>query len=358
MSYMIYNQCGLKIKGADGKFHKFDGIMQITKNIVKLTFEDSTSMVVSRGHKFFINNEETFAENLKVGDKLDSIKGEHIVKTIDVTTTEQPVYSPVNVAPDHKYVTPNGVVNGNCAFIGSTSTLVSPDFLEKMVPEDPVTYKFGYAFKIWELPVKDAFYVMGVDSSSGTGKDYAVIQVLRIYSKEHIEQVAVYMNNTIDAEHFASVVADINRFYNDAPMVIENNEIGKTVADKVWYEEECGSILNTDHNGKIGTRATKTSKLDACIELKRLIENNILTLKDAETIKQLSRFEEVKTNVFQGPSTSHDDLVSGLYWACYCSMQPQIDYDALAMVKKKEDDEPPQTTFFESDEDVWGTMLL
>ena len=100
MSYMIYNQCGLKIRGADGKFHKFDGIMRITKNIVKLTFEDSTSMVVSRGHKFFINNEETFAENLKVGDKLDSIEGEHIVKTIDVTTTEQPVYSPVNVAPE------------------------------------------------------------------------------------------------------------------------------------------------------------------------------------------------------------------------------------------------------------------
>ena len=42
MSYMIYNQCGLKIRGADGKFHKFDGIMQITKNIVKLTFEDYT----------------------------------------------------------------------------------------------------------------------------------------------------------------------------------------------------------------------------------------------------------------------------------------------------------------------------
>lgn len=358
MSYMIYNQCGLKIRGADGKFHKFDGIMQTTKHIVKLTFEDSTSMVVSRGHKFYINQEEVLAEALKVGDKLDSTEGEHIVKTIDVTNIDQPVYSPVNVAPDHKYVTPNGVINGNCAFIGSTSTLVSPEFLEKMVPEDPVTYKFGYAFKIWELPVKDALYIMGVDSSSGTGKDYAVIQVLRVYSKEHIEQVAVYMNNTIDAEHFAAVVADINRFYNDAPMVIENNEIGKTVADKVWFEEECGSILNTDHNGKIGTRATKTSKLDACIELKRLIENNILTLKDAETIKQLSRFEEVKTNVFQGPSTSHDDLVSGLYWACYCSMQPQIDYDALAVTKKKEDDEPPQTCFFESDEDVWGTMLL
>lgn len=355
---MIYNQLGIKIKGADGAFHKFDGVMQITKNIVNIEFEDNTKMTVSRGHKFYINNVETFAENLKIGDKLDSLNSVKIVKTIDITEKEQPVYSPVEVAPDHKYVTANGVINGNCAFIGSTSTLINPDSLDKMVPVDPKTYKYGYSFKIWELPQDGALYIMGVDSASGTGKDYAVIQVLRLYSRQKIEQVAVYCDNTIDAEHFAAVVADIAKFYNDASMIIENNEIGKTVADAVWYEHECGTILNTDNNGKIGTRATKTSKLDACIELKRLIENNILHLVDAETIKQLSRFEEVSPNVFKGASNVHDDLVSGLYWACYGTMQPQVDFDALTVVKKAEDDTPPQTCFFESDEDVWGSVLL
>lgn len=61
---------------------------------------------------------------------------------------------------------------------------------------------------------------------------------------------------------------------------------------------------------------------------------------------------------FNGPTTGHDDLVSGLYWACYGTMQPQIDFDSLTMVKKKEEDEPVQTCFFESDEDAWGAMLL
>lgn len=227
-----------------------------------------------------------------------------------------------------------------------------------MKPTEPVQFKYGYDLKIWELPQPGALYVIGVDSASGTGKDYAVMQVLRIYSAKKIVQVATYANNLIDAEHFAAVVADIDRFYNEAPMIIENNEIGKLVADSVWYEHDCGNILNTDHNGKIGTRATKTSKLDACIELKRLIENDILTLNDSDTIKQLSRFEEVSPNVFKGASSVHDDLVSGLYWACYGTMQPQVDIDSLSIVKKKEDDEPPQTCFFESDDEAWGTMLL
>ena len=357
MAYMIYNQCGLKIRGADGKFHKFEGIMQISKNIVNLTFEDDTKMTVSRGHKFYIKDVETLAEDLKTGDKLDTLEGNKVVKTVEVTEIAQPVYSPVNVADGHKYATPNGVINGNCSFIGSTSTLVSPEYLDKMTPMDPIKYKYGFDFKIWEEPVEGALYVMGIDSATGTGKDYAVIQILRIRAANCMEQVAVYSNNTIDAEHFAAVAADINKYYNDCPIIIENNEIGKTVADKMWYEQECGSILNTDHNGKIGTRATKTSKLDACIELKRLIENSILILKDSDTIKQLSRFEEVSPNVFKGPSTGHDDLVSGLYWACYGTMQPQVDIDALTVVKKDEDDEPPQTCFFESDDEAWGSML-
>lgn len=48
MAYMIYNQLGIKIRGADGNFHDFQGVMQIDKNIVNVIFEDDSKMTVSR----------------------------------------------------------------------------------------------------------------------------------------------------------------------------------------------------------------------------------------------------------------------------------------------------------------------
>jgi hypothetical protein len=123
--------------------------------------------------------------------------------------------------------------------------------------------------------------------------------------------------------------------YNNAYFIIENNEVGKQVTEEVWYTLENPNLLNTEKAGKgLGTKADKRSKLDACLELQRVIDAGILIIHDGVTIAELSRFEELHPNVFAAAKGNHDDTVSALYWAVYATLQPEIDMDNIRVKKE------------------------
>lgn len=251
------------------------------------------------------------------------------------------------------------MIHYNCSFIGSTATLIDGEVLKKLIPVDPLRTEDNYHLSIYEDPIPGALYVMGVDSSTGVGNDYCTIQVIKILNQDLFEEVAVYKNNKIKPYEFAQVIAKLSSRYNEAYMVIENNDCGRQVADELWYNIGCGNILNTDRRG-IGTRATSQSKLDACMMLKKALELGKLKLHDEETITQLGRFEEITPNNFRGAKGSHDDLVSSLYWAVYCLNQPQIDLEGAKMVTQSVQDEyaPPPCMFDESSDnsDFWRSF--
>lgn len=185
----------------------------------------------------------------------------------------------------------------------------------------------------------------------GTGGDYSYIQVIKITDKDHCEQVAVYQNNLIAPYNFAVVVNDINKMYNNCPMMIENNEIGEKTIDPLWYDLENDNICCTDKKG-IGTRATKTSKLSGNLNLKRMIEENHIIIHDAETVKQLSRYEEVSPNVYKCPAAIHDDAVASLWLALY--YLTTYFYDPTAtnpeLSRRQEDAEPTRDIFFNTED--------
>ena len=237
------------------------------------------------------------------------------------------VYSPVDV--DGMEYRSGDVDNHNCSFLGSSETLIEGDVLDKMVSMDPVSWKYGYDMNVYEEPVEGAMYVMGVDSAMGNAGDYSAVQVIKVEGKKKFRQVAMYRRNTIRAEDFAVVVNDICRWYNDAQYNIENNGSGQSVAEDLFYELGNDCMISTDKHGALGTKATKETKLDACRMLKRMVEKGHLTVVDSDTIDELSRFEEVAPDVFRGAPGKHDDLVSALYWACYCLQQPEVDLDGF-----------------------------
>lgn len=204
-----------------------------------------------------------------------------------------------------------------CRFLGSQDTVVDADVLEMMIPKDVVDVKYGSLLKIYEKPIPDEMYIMGVDAATGVGADFSVIQVLRVIDPEHMEQVAVYRYNRIPLHDFAQVCISVSQLYNNAQMLVENNLGGEELCNAIWYDYEYEYLINFD-NVKLGIRATPKTKVAGVLNMKRYLENGWLTICDKETIDELSRFVERGRNKFEaGSSRQHDDLVMGLVWACY-----------------------------------------
>ena len=334
-------------------YKNYQKIIKKRAECIQLVFED-TSITCSLDHRFDNNGTEISANKLKVGDNLC---GKIIKEIIPVGVKD--VYSPLMVEGGHKYLS-NGLTNYNCSFIGSSPTLIEGDILKTFIGKDPIRTDYGYSMNVFEDPIPGVTYVMGVDSSTGVGQDYCAFQVLKIVNRELYEQVAVFKNNKIKPFEYAQIVAEVSTKYNNCLMVVENNDCGKFVTEELWYNIGCGNILNTDGKG-IGTRATAATKLEACIMLRDVANAKKLILHDSETIYQLSRFEQVAPNHFRGAKGSHDDLVSGLYWAIYCLKQPQFDLDAVASVQVKnpqDDYAPPPCLFDESSDntDFWKSF--
>jgi hypothetical protein len=241
----------------------------------------------------------------------------------------------------------------NVNFLGSTSTVVSPatlEFLFSQYKKDPLLLDMKGKFRVYETPLKDCNYVLGVDSSKGTGGDYSVVQVLKIISRKPIqyEQVSVYESNSTDIYLFTDIVHRISLYYNGAYIMVENNAEGSTVVNKLWWDIETDKLVNSGvKQVDLGIRATKNTKPRAVLLMKKLIEDHCLKINDKQTVEQLASFIEDKGR-FYGKDL-HDDLVSALYWAVYIT-ELNIFEDGSKLKSsiemEKENDE----------EDVWGVL--
>jgi len=289
-------------------FKPFAGVGEIEEEvqILKFTLEDGNVIEVSTDHTFIINGNEEIAKYLLEGDVLETKDGLKEIVKVELNKKKEKVYTLLEVeSSDNSYYT-NDIVSKNCKFLGSQSTLIDSDVLERIHFKDPVATKWEGLLSIFKQPVPGGEYVLGVDTAKGTGKDYSVIQVLRIKNEFDVEQVAIYRNNLIRPHDFAQVCVSVAKYYNNAHMMVENNDIGQTVADSVWHEFEYENLINADPKG-LGIRSTKKTKLKANMLLKEYLEKDRLSICDEKTLYELSRYEEVRPNVFAAGRHDHDD---------------------------------------------------
>ena len=206
-----------------------------------------------------------------------------------------------------------------CEFLGSAGTLIHPTKLRTLAHVTPI--KKWQDVEIYEEPKKDAIYTMSVDVSRGVGLDYSAFIVVDI-SQMPYKLVAKYRSKEISPLLYPTIIYNVAKYYNEAYVLVEINDIGQQVADILHQDLEYENMLATSMKGRagqqisggfsgsssMGIRTTKQVKRIGCSNLKDLVEQDKFIVQDYETIVELSTFIS-RGGSYESEEGSHDDLV-------------------------------------------------
>ena len=149
------------------------------------------------------------------------------------------------------------------------------------------------------------------------------------------ELVAKYRNNDIKPIIFPNIIVDVARNYNNAYVLCEVNDIGGQVADIIQFDLEYENLLQVAMRGRagqqlgqgfsgkktqLGVKMSTAVKAVGCSNLKALLEEDKLIIKDYDTISELTTFI-VKGQSFAAEDGCNDDLAMCLVIFSWMAMQ-------------------------------------
>ena len=161
-----------------------------------------------------------------------------------------------------------------------------------------------------------------MDVSRGLAQDYSAFVVIDI-SKAPWKLVAKYRSNEIRPMLLPNVIYNVASNYNKAHVLIEVNDIGEAVASSLFYDVEYENVLMCAMRGRagqvvgqgfsgnktqMGVKMSKTVKAQGCSNLKTLIEDDKLIVKDYNIVAELTTFIQNKQS-FEADEGYNDDLV-------------------------------------------------
>ena len=208
------------------------------------------------------------------------------------------------------------------SFLGNGTTLINGEKLLGMQAETPI-YTQG-AVSVYRKPEIDHEYLMFVDVSKGRGHDYSTFNIIDV-TEQPFQQVATFRDNMISPLLFPDHIYKYATSYNKAMVVIENNDAGAIVCNGLYYDLEYDNMFVESYvkSGGIGVTMNKKVKRIGCSNIKDLIEENTLIIRDAETIIELSCFEGNGTSYEASPG-NHDDLVMNLVMFGWFAQTPMF----------------------------------
>lgn len=218
----------------------------------------------------------------------------------------------------------------SCEFLGSSNTLIAGWKLQQLAFKTPIESLSDKHWSVYDPPQPGHNYCMTVDVSEGLGQDYSVISIFDVTQMPY-KQVAVYRNNLIQPVSLTEVAYKAGTHYNDAYALVENNSIGKIVADSLFFDFEYENLFRTTSkhgetdvgfNGhQPGIKTTAKTKALGCSQLKSLIESNSLIIEDYMAVSELSTFA-VKGKSFAAEKNKTDDVVMTMVLFAWFTAQP------------------------------------
>lgn len=303
----------------DSGWSNFDGLMiNGDKNTVTVELEDGSVIDCTNDHKIYTEAMVPIAAHLLTpGHSVITQYGLSDVKLVK-KSIHQKVYDIHNVQNNNRFYA-SGMLVSNCEFVIYDETLIDSLKLIDMRGVDP-SYRMGQV-RWYKQPSPAYMYAIALDPSAGTGGDYAAIQVVELPT---MIQVAEWQHNKTPIEGQMKTMMDIMQYIKDQGAYqiywsVENNSIGEAalVVIRDTGEENFPGEFIHEPNKVAGKRSRKgfhtshKTKVEACISMKRFVENSKLQINSKPLIGELKNFV-ARGNSYAAKPGEHDDLVMSM----------------------------------------------
>ena len=207
-----------------------------------------------------------------------------------------------------------------CEFLGSVDTLITASKLRTLAYDDVLTT--NGSLDVYEQPISNHDYIICVDVSRGLAQDYSAFVVIDI-THAPWRLVAKYRDKDVRPMLFPNIIFNVATNYNKAYVLTEVNDIGEAVSASLFYDLEYENVLMCAMRGRagqivgqgfsgnkvqMGVKMSKTVKAQGCSNLKTLIEDDKLLVKDYNIVSELTTFIQNKQS-FEADEGYNDDLV-------------------------------------------------
>lgn len=169
---------------------------------------------------------------------------------------------------------------------------------------------------IWKEPEDGHQYVIGADTSEGSGGDYACAQVIDMAS---LEQVAI-IHGYVQPWDFAHQIAQMGKWYNTALVAVEVQGGGRAVQDylsrvinysnfHIWRGRV--DLIRPARARMFGWETNVQSRPVLIEAGRRALNAGLAIIHDEATLEEINHFSRSDSGKYEA-STGHDDRVLAL----------------------------------------------